>query len=115
MGLAVGFYMQFHHVKGPSRRGNCLGEEPKIQILPLALLAHDMTLNKLKFYTDYKMGIKNGFSSHCRSEDPVHVKWLYRVQRAMHIQSTIFLRTNLAVRSGAGYPMGGGKPEPRLD
>ena len=107
--------MQFHHVKGLSRRGNCLGEEPKIQILPLALLAHDMTLNKLKFYTDYKMGIKNGFSSHCTSEDPVHVKWLYRVQRAMHIQSTIFLRTNLAVRSGAGYPMGGGKPEPRLD
>ena len=92
-----------------------MGEEPKIQILPLALLAHDMTLNKLKFYTDYKMGIKNGFSSHCTSEDPVHVKWLYRVQRAMHIQSTIFLRTNLAVRSGAGYPMGGGKPEPRLD
>ena len=94
-----------------------MGEEPKIQILPLALLAHDITLNKLKFYTDYKMGIKNGFSSHFtgRSEDPVHVKWLYRVQRAVHIQSTSFLRTNLAVWLGAGYPMGGGKPEPRLD
>ena len=63
------------------------------------------------------MGIKNGFSSHFtgRSEDPVHVKWLYRVQRAMHVQSTSFLRTNLAIWSGVGYLIGGEKPEPGLD
>ena len=63
------------------------------------------------------MGIKNGFSSHFtgRSEDPVHVKWLYRVQRAMNMQSTSFLRTNLAIWSGVGYLIGGEKPEPRLD